>query len=464
MTDHDPSVAVAPLRRDLGGGLLLRRAAPADAEALAEFNATVHGDPETGQTDPAIAVWVRDLLERPHPTFRPDLFTVVEESATGKIVSSLNLIPQTWSYEGIAFGVGRVELVGTVPEYRRRGLVKTQMDVAHGWSAALGHLAQGITGIPWYYRQFGYEMTLTLDGNHRVETHAVPALPDGEPEPFRVRPATPGDLPFVAAVDERARGRYLVTCERDAAMWRYELDGRSAVPEGHRVVLHLIEAAGDGDGAGRPVGYVAPLSGLYGTTLAVTAFELAAGESWLAVAPSVLRALKAIGEGYGAAGTILHAESKPGPCHRLMFDWAVEHPLQTAFPRLVRFGDAPYAWYLRVSDLPAFLLRIAPTLEARLAASVAAGHTGSLTLGFYRGGVELTFAGGRLTDVSRWHGEWFAADARFPDLTFLHLLFGHRSLEEVRFVFPDAGARTDAAKALLPALFPKRPSLVWPVG
>jgi hypothetical protein len=36
----------------------------------------------------------------------------------------MNLISQIWAYEGIPFGVGRPELVGTLPEYRNRGLVR----------------------------------------------------------------------------------------------------------------------------------------------------------------------------------------------------------------------------------------------------------------------------------------------------------------------------------------------------
>jgi predicted acetyltransferase len=74
------------------------------------------------------------------------------------------LIPQTWTYAGVPFGVGRPEAVGTDPDYRRRGLIRMQFEVLHGKSAAMGHLVQGITGIPWYYRQFGYEYALDLDG------------------------------------------------------------------------------------------------------------------------------------------------------------------------------------------------------------------------------------------------------------------------------------------------------------
>ena len=149
---------------DLRDGLILRRATAADAEALAEFNAQVHRNPQTSDPDIYVGWWVRDLMQRPHPSFVPEDFVIVEERETGRIVSSLNLISQTWSYEGIPFGVGRPELVGTAPEYRRRGLVRLQFEVIHAWSAARGEVVQAITGIPYFYRQFGYDMAMTLGG------------------------------------------------------------------------------------------------------------------------------------------------------------------------------------------------------------------------------------------------------------------------------------------------------------
>ena len=96
---------------ELGDGLVLRRGAAADAEALAAFNAQVHGAP--GPPDARIGAWARDLCARPHPTFRPPDFTIVEDTRRQRIVSSLNLISQTWAYGGVPFGVGRIELVGT---------------------------------------------------------------------------------------------------------------------------------------------------------------------------------------------------------------------------------------------------------------------------------------------------------------------------------------------------------------
>ena len=285
---------------DLGGGLVLRSATPDDAEKLATFNAAVHAD-APGERDEGIAVWTRDLLRRPHPTFRPELFTLVEEAATGRIASSLNLIPQTWAYDGVAFGVGRIELVGTDPDFRRRGLVRRQMEVAHRWSAERGDLLQGITGIPWYYRQFGYEMGLELDGHRRVAAVDVPDLAAGRDEPYGLRPATAEDVPFMAAADAHGRARSLVSCVRDGPLWRYELDGRS---NGNAVrrALAVIEGSAGGDGPARPVAFVAHAPALYRGALLVSACEAVPGASWLAIAPGLLRALRGLGEGYAAAG------------------------------------------------------------------------------------------------------------------------------------------------------------------
>jgi len=108
--------------RDLGDGLVLRRATREDADALVAFNSMIHRRPGTSEPDVGIAAWTHDLVARPHPTTGPGDFTVVEDTRTSQIVSSLCLISQTWSYAGISFGVGRPELVGTLPEYRRRGL------------------------------------------------------------------------------------------------------------------------------------------------------------------------------------------------------------------------------------------------------------------------------------------------------------------------------------------------------
>lgn len=183
--------------RDLGDGLILRHASKRDANALADFNSRIHSDGGWDQPDSRIAVWTRDLLTKPHPTLTPYDITIVEEVATGRIVSSLDLIPQTWTYQGIPFGVGRPELVGTLPEFRKHGLVHIQFEEFHRWCEQRELVVQAITGIPYFYRQFGYEMALELSGRRFGFEPNVPKLKKGEKEKFHIRHAVKADLPFI---------------------------------------------------------------------------------------------------------------------------------------------------------------------------------------------------------------------------------------------------------------------------
>jgi hypothetical protein len=94
------------------------------------------------------------------------------------------------------------------------------------------------------------------------------------------------------------------------------------------------------------------------------------------------------------------------------------------------------------------------------------GFSGDLKISFYRGGLRLVFEGGRLAEAADWQApptneEWDGAG--FPPLVFLQLLFGHRSLEELGYAFPDCRADEEPT-LLLNALFPKRTSWVVPLG
>ena len=191
---------------DLGGGLVLRRANKADAEALVQFNGDLHADPGEDFAE-NVSEWVRDLMTKPHPTTKPQDFTIVEDTKTGEIVSSLNLISQTWSYEGIEFGAGRPELVGTLGDYRRRGLIRKQFEVIHKWSEERGEKIQAITGIAWYYRQFGYEMCVNLGGGRRAYEVHVPKLKEAQKEPYKIRPATVEDIPFLIKLSDQGAQR-----------------------------------------------------------------------------------------------------------------------------------------------------------------------------------------------------------------------------------------------------------------
>ena len=443
------STAGSNLIAMLDDGLTLRRATPADADALVAFHAWIQRENDAAEPSPSVAAWVRDLMSIPHPTFSPADFTIVE-TTTGEIVSSQCLISQTWSFGGIPVGVGRIELVSTHPDFRRRGLVRRQMDVVHEWSAARGELLQGITGIPHFYRQFGYEMALDLGGGRSLYWAQIPDLGPDETEPYRIRPATAADLPLIASLDEQGRGRWLVAAVRDADHWAYELAGSPDPRYGYQLAMVI-------DGAGTPIGSLVHYGEISGGRFVVIACELAAGHSWLAVMPSLLRGLRARGD------AIAEAHSS-GPVRDLYFSVGGDHPLYEVLPERQTRVNRPYAWYLRVPDLPAFLRHIAPVLEERLSASAACGHTGELLLNFYTGGLRLELADGRLTAIEGWEPpDPDSGGASFPGLTVLQLVFGYRSLSELMYAFPDCLVENDAARVILNALFPKLPSRVFAI-
>jgi len=432
--------------KDLGGGLILRRATVEDTDELASFNAWVHGDDELDAG--RVSAWTRDLMEKAHPTFEVGDFTIVEDTATGKIVSSLNLISQTWSYAGIKFGVGRPELVGTLPEYRNRGLVRAQFEIVHQWSARRGELVQAITGIPFYYRQFGYEMALSLGGGRTGFKSNVPLLMEGEQEPYIIRPACEADIEFIAQLYNLASHRYQVNCVWDENLWRYELSGKSSTNV-NRMELHMIDTL-----AGEPVGFLAHPVTVWAPAMAATIYEVKPGASWSVVTPTVVRYLYRTGESYAARD---HRQDKFAGFGFYLGD---DHPVYQVLHNNLPHVNIPYAWYVRIPDLPGFLRHIAPVLDRRLSSSMLAGHSGELKITFYRAGLRMVFENGKLAAVETWepNPQGHSGDAAFPNLTFLQLLFGYRSLDELKYAFADCSYSSDEVYALLNALFPKQTS------
>jgi len=445
------ALADAGYRRALGDDVVLRWSTADDIAGISDLYAQVF---RQGPDDPPNALmdtWTRDMMSGRHPLIGPTDFAVVERTSDGAIVASTCLLSEVWTYDGVDVPVGRPEVVATREEYRNRGFIRAIFELIHARSQSRGHLAQGITGIEYYYRQFGYEYALDLGGNRSLALSTIPRLKEGEAEPFRLREATLDDIPTLMALYDRDRAYALMSTRIDDAYWRWMLVG--AHPEAaERWRVYVIT-----DGEDRPVGYVIAARRAWREGFSVWAIGVAEGVSLAGVLPSVLRALREV-----AATAPRRPDTEPPTT--LIFTMGREHRVYEALGDLLSPAHRrPYPWYVRVPDLPAFLRRIAPVLERRLRDSVVAGYSGALTLDFYRGGLRLAFADGRLETAEDWRrGAWDRPDGGFPPGVFLQLLFGYRGLDELRDTFPDVQA-ADAAVPLLRALFPSRPSWVVPL-
>jgi hypothetical protein len=432
--------------KDLGDGLHLKAGTLEDVERLSDYNARYLSDDGPDKPVEFIRHWTRDLMEN-HPTATPGDFTYVEDNKTGQIVSSLVLISQTWAYEDIPFGVGRVEMVSTHRDYRHKGLIRAQFEVFHEGSKARGEKLTAITGIPYFYRQFGYEMTINLGGYRRGYKPHIPKLKEDETEPFNIRPATPEDIPTIAELYERGRKRNLITCLRDERIWRYEMLEQH---ESTRSDMSMIESPD-----GESVGFIWHYNQLRNSNLSVFSYELKPGVSWTAVTPNVIRHLQAKGEEFASQDEEKEWES-------YTFALGDEHPAYNGAEKYLPQYEPPYAWYIRIPDLVDFLQHVTPVLNRRLGESEFNSYSGELRLDFHRTGINLEIETGEITLVESWQPSTEdRGDVAFKDLTFLQVLTGYRSFEALRNFFPDCyTGKKPESPALVKALFPKKSSYI----
>ena len=435
-----------PLRIQLDRDLLLRSVVDGDTEELVAFKGDTHRRSGVLTPDTYMMDWTRDLLTRPHPTFPREWFLVVEDQKSGGIVSSLSLIPQTWTYGGVPFPVGRVEMVSTDPRYRRLGLVRHQMRVAHTWGDESGHLAQVILGIPWYYRQFGYEYAVDYGGSRSISVGAI----DNGRGVFRLRPAVLDDIPFITQVSALGANRYAVTGLRNESEWEYELNGKSIPNQ-----ILVLETGSTPEPAHR-VGLAVLSSRRIDRAETVVHLELDQSVQWAEVASDILAGFR--DRVFG------HVDSNGDPITQVRLSLGIDHPMYRTNETVQHSIQKPGAWYVRIASLTKFLDHVRPVLERRLAISELAGYSGELLLHFFDFGVELNFSKGKM-HPARERDDLSAetASAYFPPGVFLQLLFGRRSLEELEYAYPDVKASNADRRMLLNCLFPKLPSLVFPL-
>jgi hypothetical protein len=312
-------------------------------------------------------------------------------------------------------------------------------------------IVQVITGIPYFYRQFGYEMALDLAGRRFGCEPNVPKLKDGEKEKYSIRPALDADLSFIAETYACAIQRHAVACVRTPELFKYEMDGQS---DGNmdRFIMHIIE-----NEAGEAVGYLQHPNYLGKTGLTAYWYELKPGVSWLDVTPSVVRYLWKRGQEYG--------QRDERTVTTFGFMLGAEHPAYKVLGSNLPTVINPYAYQMRVPDLVNFLNLIKPALEKRLSESIASGHSREIKVGFYRDGLRIVIEKGKLTAIEKWMpSPKDEGDIAFPDRTFLQMLFGYRSYEELHTSFADCWCDHEDVRVLMDILFPKKLSDVFPVA
>ncbi len=417
--------------RPLGDGLVLRSlASPADVERLATFNAAVHKDEHAASLTRGLALH--------HPDSRPEHWLIIEDAATGQIVSSLCLIPWTWRYADVTLRSAEMGIVGTEQGYRRRGLVraldqrfKTLLDEG-------GFHLSHIQGIPYFYRQLGYEYALPLEGGWHLRLDQVPDGAAALAERSVFRRATPDDVPALARLYDEAAHHLDISALRNESAWRFLLEHEPLSGTASETWLILKPT-------GEPLGYWRVERFGFGEGLTV-------GEaSWLPLgtAQAVLGQVRAQAMERGKPFIRLSALDS-SPLVALGQAWGAQ-------------SVGRYAWQIHVPDPVRLLRQIAPVLERRLAASFLAGTTRAICLDLYREQIALHLCEGRVTLVDRDSARDLEGAVRLalPPNLLAPLVLGWRDRTALAAACPDVGIWGEA-QLFADVLFPPLTAFLHP--
>ena len=158
--------------RTLADGYTLRWGDERDLDSIADLYARVFGDEVESGYNHYVANYGRRVLSTEHPLGGArDVAVVVD--AHHNVVSAALLMRMPLEYAGVPLAGGRPEIVATDPTVRNRGYIREIFALLHARSEARGDVLQGITGIPYYYRQVGYEWQFRNSGlNFRNGQHS----------------------------------------------------------------------------------------------------------------------------------------------------------------------------------------------------------------------------------------------------------------------------------------------------
>ncbi len=391
-----------------------------DVEQYLELMRAVFG------SDSRVDVMVKKIIDH-HPTVSLDDFFLIEHH--GRAVAGLGTTPSRWSIGDVPLDVAELSCVATLPEYRNRGLQTRLMVEYHGRVLDKQYDLSAIEGIPYYYRQFGYDYALPLDQMTKAELERIPKFKINHV----IRPFTSQDVHAAKGLFERNQSKFYVHTIRDDGIWKMQQEtGMIAERAFERFVVEKN---------GAMIAFFTIIENSEAKELLLKEITDVNQEG----AQSILGFVKHLGEQKGMstfAATI--SQSEP----------FTEEMVKTC----AATKNRPYAWQIRITDHARLLRKMKPLFQKRLAASTYNSLTEKLKLNFYIFTVAISIENGVIENYEVLD-TCEDRNVRFNPIVFAQLVLGYRSREELENIYPDFIVRP-SHKGLIDILFPKLPSYI----
>jgi predicted N-acetyltransferase YhbS len=368
--------------------------------------------------------FVKKLITH-HPTMTLEDFLVIKHR--GKIVASLNLIPVKWSIGGIPLKVAEMGCVATLADYRHRGLQRGLINEFHKRAVEQEYDLCAIEGIPYFYRQFGYEYALPLNQETKISLNQIP---DYESK-LNIRPFTDKDIPRAMQLLTQYQKKFYVHSIRDGQIWKMQEE--TGIASGDKFEGYALEKNGE------MVTYIR----IRGKPETKELMLNEATETDQFTGEAILKFLKDTAKQRRFESVNAHISYYDPLARQLVVLGAVQR-------------IPPYAWQIKAIDYEKIFLKIKTLFEKRLASSTYCHLSEKLNFNFYRYTLEVTVEEGKITGINKLDNSVDRNILVNPQV-FTQLFLGHRNREELEAFYPDFIIRS-SHKQLIDVLFPKLPS------
>jgi GNAT superfamily N-acetyltransferase len=404
----------------------------ADLEELLKFNAVVHADDDPEE--------IRRQIDN-LPEFDRESNFYIRDLDKGMIVSAASAIPCVWMYENIPLTNLELGWVGTLKKYRRKGLASALYTHFEGILQRGEYHISTIMGIPYYYRQFGYDFILPMGRKVQLRSDQIPVPKDEANKSIIFREAHHDDIPNLMHLYDAHCRKMLVHAARTKDLWELQERFHREFEQEFKTIVLERES--------RVVGYFrlcvsgAKKQDSQGLWLSVM-------ESSITTFDDVLQTLQYL-RGRAAEENICRIDLV-GP--------AVNNLCRVA-QDLGGHCDVGWKYQIRIPDMARLLNQIRPALESRLIGTMFEGMTRELAINTYEHCYLLSFVNGKIAAVKdigmQDVGEY--RTFRAPPNDLVRLILGDYDAEELRNQNIDFIVSREM-KPLVETLFPKRSSFI----
>lgn len=381
---------------------------------ILELNVAVHGK--------EIKEYIKRIYKE-HPKKKDILWFYIEDNNTGQIISSLTLLPLEWQFEGMLLPVCEMGFVGTLKEYRGKGLIDKLNEFYERVMMERGYLLSCLRGIPYYYRRFGYEFVLSLDERFSLSPNQIPSI---ELSHIDIRKATRKDIGYIENQYNSNSNSFLISNNFDTESFYFKFMNDSF--NDNKLSAYIIEENG------KPEGYF-----LIGMSFDNEVYTIITPQL---SPPQMIKLLQHINE----------YPKKEKDLNLNVAEFSGFGKYLFSIGKL----QSNYGWQIKIPNLKQFFESIKDILENRVKKSKFNDLSKTVIISDYKQSIELIFVKGKIEAIKIESGypDVEKCDVRIPGAMLLKLLLGDRTVDEINYIVKDARINP-SSKKLIEILFPK---------